>query len=78
VLRDTALYSPPPPTVAPPLGWRPAHFVATAPPRALPDQDHDAIDAAEHAARTFTVAVGAVAVVVLTVLFAVLCGQLIR
>jgi hypothetical protein len=52
--------------------------VATAPPRELPDQDHDAIDAAEHAARTFTVAVAAVAVVVLTVLFAVLCGQLIR
>jgi hypothetical protein len=78
VSRDVALYSPPPPTIAPPVGWRPAHLVPTAPPRTLPEQDHDAIDAAEHAARTFTVAVGAIAVVVLIVLFAVLCGQLIR
>lgn len=77
-LQATFRYRPPPPTVAPPTGWRPLHVVATAPPRALPEQDHAAVDAAEHRARTVTVTVGAVAAVVLAVLFAVLCGQLIR
>jgi len=59
------------------VGWRPAHLIATAPPRTLPEQDNAAIDAAENGARTFTLGVGGVAVLVLTVLFAVLCGQLI-
>jgi hypothetical protein len=71
------VYTPPPPTIAPPTEWRPAQLVATAPPRALPEQDHATLDAAEHRARTFTLAVGATAVIVLTVLFAVLCGQLL-
>ena len=70
-------YSPPPPTVAPPIGWRPAEVLTTAPPRALPEQDQAAIDAAEQAAHRFSVAVGAVAAVVLTILFAILCGQLV-
>lgn len=52
-------------------------MLATAPPRALPEQDHAAIDAAEHTAHRFSIAVGAVAAVVLTILFAILCGQLI-
>jgi hypothetical protein len=60
------------------MGWRPIHVVETAPPRALPEQDHAAIDAAEHAARTVTLAIGAASLVILTVLFAILCGQLIR
>lgn len=53
-------------------------MVTPAPPRTLPEQDHDAIDAAEHTARIVTLTVAALATVVLTVLFAVLCGQLIR
>ena len=48
------------------------------PPRALPEQDHAAIDAAEQRAHRVTVTVGAVAAIVLALLFAVLCGQLIR
>jgi hypothetical protein len=44
----------------------------------LPEQDHDAIDEAEQSARRFTLAVGAATLIVLAVLFAVLCGQLVR
>jgi hypothetical protein len=51
--------------------------IATAPPRSLPPQDHEAIDAAENAARRFTVAVAVVAMLTLTVLLAVLYGQLL-
>lgn len=70
-------YTPPPPTAPPPVGWRPLVVVATAPPRPLPPQDHAAIDAAENAARRFTVAVAVVAMLTLTVLLAVLYGQLL-
>lgn len=74
----TVAYTPPPPTVAPPMGWRPAHVVMTAPPRALPEQDHAAIDAAERSARTVTLVIGVAALLTLVVLFAVLCGQALR
>jgi hypothetical protein len=70
-------YTPPPPTAPPPVGWRPVVVVATAPPRSLPPQDHAAIDADESAARRFTVAVAVVAMLTMTVLLAVLYGQLI-
>ncbi len=70
-------YSPPPPTVAPPTGWRPEHVVPSASPRELPEQDHAAIDAAERTARRFTVTAGAVAALVLGAMFIALCGQLI-
>jgi hypothetical protein len=70
-------YTPPPPTAPPAHGWRPAVVVATAPPRPLPPQDHAAIDAAEDAARRFTVGVAVVALLTLSVLLAVLYGQLL-
>jgi hypothetical protein len=74
---QSSRYTPPPPTAAPPIGWRPLVVVATAPPRPLPPQDHAAIDAEENAARRFTVAVAIVAMLTMTVLLAVLYGQLI-
>ncbi|MBX6748514.1 MAG: hypothetical protein IRY85_02390 [Micromonosporaceae bacterium] len=74
---QSSKYTPPPPTAAPPVGWRPYVVVPTAPPRPLPAQDHAAIDAEENAARRFTVAVAVVAMLTLTVLLAVLYGQML-
>ena len=74
---QSSRYTPPPPTAAPPTGWRPVVVVATAPPRSLPPQDHAAIDAEENAARRFTVGVAIVAMLTLTVLLAVLYGQIL-
>jgi hypothetical protein len=70
-------YTPPPPTVAPPAGWRPPHMVSPAAPRLLPPQDHAAIDVAEESARGITRTVGITAAVVLVFLVMLLCGRLI-
>jgi hypothetical protein len=43
----------------------------------LPQQDHAAIDEAEHAAHRFTLLVGATAAAVLALMLAVLCGGLL-
>jgi hypothetical protein len=60
--------------VAPPAWWRPPRVVHPAPPRDLPEQDHAAIDEAEHSARRFTLVVAATASAVLMLMLAVLCG----
>jgi hypothetical protein len=68
-------YRPPPPTVAPPAGWRPPRVVEPAAPRQLPVQDHAAIDVAEEQARTVTRLLGVAAGVVLVVIGCLLCGR---
>ncbi|WP_243710426.1 hypothetical protein [Micromonospora sp. KC213] len=69
------VYHGPPPTTAPPPGWRPpVHFRAT-PPRTLPPQDMEAMDAAEQQAQRVTHALGAAAGLVLLVLLCLLCSR---
>jgi hypothetical protein len=68
-------YRPPPPMNAPPAGWRPVRIVEPAPPRALPAQDHAAIDADEERARQVTRNVGLAAVAVIGILMIMLCGR---
>ena len=70
-------YTPPPPTVAPPAGWRPPYVMSPAAPRLLPPQDHAAIDAAEESARAVTRTVGIVTAIVLVFIVMLLCGRLI-
>jgi hypothetical protein len=70
-------YFPPPPTMPPPAGWQPPRFIAPAPPRELPHQDHASIDRAEESARAFTAIVGIVATALVIVLLLVLCGRLV-
>jgi hypothetical protein len=76
--RVGAGYSPPPRTTPPPTDWRPTWVAPTVAPRDLPQQDHEAIDAAERQASRVSVAIAGVASIVLAVMFAVLCGQLLR
>jgi hypothetical protein len=70
-------YTPPPPTLPPPAGWRPPQIVIQAPPRQLPHQDHTAIDQAEESARAVTRTTGIIAAVLLIGLMVVLCARLI-
>jgi hypothetical protein len=68
-------YQPPPPTLAPPTGWRTPRVVEPAAPRQLPVQDHAAIDAAEEQARAVTRLLGVAAGLVLVVIGCLLCGR---
>jgi hypothetical protein len=70
-------YTGPPPTIAPPRGWRPRVLVQPEPPRQLPAQDLDAIDAREREARTVTYGIGMVAGAVLLIVLLVLCGRVL-
>ncbi len=75
--QRAAGYQPPPPTVAPPAGWRPPQVVNPPAPRRLPPQDHAGIDAAEASARDLTRTVGIIAAVILVFIVMLLCGRLI-
>ncbi|MFV2103320.1 hypothetical protein [Micromonospora sp. LOL_024] len=66
-------YNGPPPTTAPPAGWRPPVHLQAAPPRRLPHQDIGALDAGEQRAQRVTWAVAAIAGAVLLVLGCLLC-----
>jgi hypothetical protein len=68
-------YLGPPPTNPPAPGWRPEFVVEPPAPRALPAQDHAAVDAAERSARTVTYGVGIVAGAVLLIVLCALCGR---
>ncbi|MGE5830652.1 MAG: translation initiation factor 2 [Micromonosporaceae bacterium] len=68
-------YAGPPAMVSPPAGWRPPHHVEPAPPRPLPAQDHERIDADEAQARTVTQGVALLAAAVMIVLTCLLCGR---
>lgn len=70
-------YPGPPPMSPPPTGWHPPHHVEPAPPRRLPNQDHDHLDAEEARARTLTQGVALIAVAALVVLTCLLCGRLL-
>lgn len=59
-------YSGPPVGEAPPADWRLPVPEPTAPPRELPDIDHDAVDDAEQKAARFTYAIAFVALGVIT------------
>ncbi|GAA1800486.1 hypothetical protein GCM10009682_22640 [Luedemannella flava] len=73
--RDQPAYPGPPPSNPPPTGWRPEHVVQPPPPRSLPAQDHDAIDAAETKARGVTFGVALLVGALLVVLVCVLCAR---
>ncbi len=68
-------YAGPPPTSAPPAGWRPPTVIQPADPRPLPAQNVPAIEAGEQQARTVTLGVGMVAGTILLVVLFVLCGR---
>lgn len=68
-------YPGPPPNLAPPRTWRIPHFMELPPPRSLPAQDHDRLDAEETRARTLTYGFGILALAVLVVVVAILCGR---
>jgi hypothetical protein len=73
--RNRSGYAGPPPTVAPPAGWRPPVVYQPPPPRELPAQDLQRLDATEREARTVTYGVGLVAAAVMLLLLLVLCGR---
>jgi hypothetical protein len=75
--QRAAGYTPPPPTVAPPAGWRPPQVANPPAPRQLPPQHHAEIDAAEESARALTRTVGIITAVVLVFLLMLVCGRLI-
>ncbi|QOC93785.1 hypothetical protein [Micromonospora craniellae] len=70
-------YSGPPPTIAPPPGWRPPVHFQAAPPRRLPAQDMGALDAQEQRAQRTTWVIGGVAGAVLVVLVCLLCSRML-
>ena len=61
--------------MSPPSGWRPPHQVEPAPPRPLPAQDYERIDADEAQARTVPQGVALLAAAVMIVLTCLLCGR---
>ncbi|MEU6023347.1 hypothetical protein [Micromonospora sp. NPDC047134] len=70
-----ARYAGPPPTVAPPAGWRPPVHLQANPPRQLPPQDMISLDAQEQQAQRVTWGVGTVAGVILVALVCLLCTR---
>lgn len=72
----TPPYPGPPVAPPPPPEWRPPVRIQLPPPRSLPPQDHEALDAAERSARTFTYGVGMIAGAVLVVLTCLLCSRI--
>jgi hypothetical protein len=65
----------PPPMLPPPASWHPPIVVEPAPPRPLPEQDHDLIDVQEQSARTLTIGVAMLAGAIMLVLVFLLCGR---
>ncbi|HEX5595034.1 MAG TPA: translation initiation factor 2 [Micromonosporaceae bacterium] len=70
-------YPGPPVAPAPRPGWRPPMVVQPPPPRQLPAQDLDRLDAEERGARTVTYAIGIAAGVVLLVVIFLLCLRVV-
>ncbi|WP_203664733.1 translation initiation factor 2 [Actinocatenispora rupis] len=70
-------YEGPPASVPPPPGWQPPVVVPVTPPREMPRQDGDRMDAEEKAARTVSYGVGLVAAAVVLVLLVVVCARLV-
>lgn len=70
-------YSGPPRSSPPPPDWQPPKVVRPAPPRTLPEQDHDAIDTAERSARRATLVIGAVAGAAMVFVVCLLAGRLL-
>ncbi|WDZ86681.1 translation initiation factor 2 [Micromonospora cathayae] len=68
-------YTGPPPSTAPPPDWRPPVHVQPAPPRRLPAQDADALDAAEQRAQRVTYGIGILAGAVLLVVVCLICTR---
>jgi hypothetical protein len=63
--------------MSPAINWQPQRIVLPPPPRILPEQDHETIDADEARARTLTYGIGILAAVVGTLLLCALCGRLL-
>jgi hypothetical protein len=68
-------YTGPPRATPPPAGWRPPLVVQVPPPRTMPVQDLDRLDAAEEQARTLTYGVAMIAGAIMLVLMLVVCGR---
>jgi hypothetical protein len=68
-------YEGPPRSAPRPPDWRPPHVLQPAPPRQLPPQSHDRLDADEGRARTFTLGVGMITAAVLLIVVIVLCTR---
>ena len=68
-------YAGPPKAGPPPFGWRPPVVVQPSTPRAIPPQEHSAIDDREQTAETITSGVGLIAGAIMLVLVLVLCGR---
>jgi hypothetical protein len=73
--RPEPPYTGPPATLPPPPGWHPPIVVEPAPPRPLPEQNHELIDIQEQSARTLTLGVAMLAGAVMLVLVFLLCGR---
>lgn len=74
---DELGYSGPPPTQPPSDQWHPPVLYQTQPPRTLPYQAHDQIDAGESQARLVTYGVAIAAGAVLILLLFVLCTRIV-
>jgi hypothetical protein len=74
---DRRDYQGPPPSLPPDPAWRPEVVIQPPPPRALPNQDHAALDAQEQSARTLTYGFGLVAAAIILVLTCALCSRLL-
>jgi hypothetical protein len=72
---DQPPYPGPPRTTPPPPEWRPRTLIQTPPPRSLPEQNLDQLDASEKEARTVTYGVGMVAGAILLIVLFVVCGR---
>jgi hypothetical protein len=70
-------YTGPPTATPPPKGWRPPVVVPTPPPREMPQQDQEAMDANERSTRVVTYGVGIFAAAVVLVLVFIVCARLV-
>jgi hypothetical protein len=71
------VYLGPPRGTPPPPEWRPRVVIQAPPPRTLPAQNLDEIEAHEREARTVTYGVGMIAAAVLLIVLFILCGRVI-
>jgi hypothetical protein len=70
-------YAGPPRSEPPPRGWRTPTVADPLPPRPLPPQDHDALDAEDQEALRFTYGLGLLAGGIMLVLLFVACARLL-
>jgi hypothetical protein len=75
--KEPEPYTGPPTSTPPPKGWRPPVVVPTPPPREMPSQDQDAMDASERSTRVVTYGVGIFAAAVVLVLVFIVCARLV-